>query len=76
MQKRTYFNHKKKFTEEGYVVIKNFFSKKIVLNAKKEIFHLSKYLTNDKSNLIFKEAQFDYFIKNSLKRGPEFSSKL
>lgn len=66
---------KKNFEKNGYVVIKNFFSKKILLNAKKEIFFCSKNLMNNKKKIKFSIKNFDFFVKKSLKNSPKFSSK-
>ena len=66
---------RKNFERDGYVIIKNFFSKKIILNAKKEIYLCSKALTNKKKKIKFSSKNFDFFIKQSLKINPKFSSK-
>jgi ectoine hydroxylase-related dioxygenase (phytanoyl-CoA dioxygenase family) len=66
---------KQDFEENGYVIIKNFFSKKIISNAKKEIYFCSKALMNKKNKTKFSAKNFDFFIKQSLKINPKFSSK-
>ena len=66
---------RKNFERDGYVIIKNFFSKKMILNAKKEIYLCSKALTNNKKKIKFSSKNFDFFIKQSLKINPKFSSK-
>jgi len=66
---------KKEFSENGFVVIKNFFSKKTIYEAKREIFFNSGALSNEKNKVEFKIYNFDYYIKKSLKKGNKFSSK-
>lgn len=66
---------KKDFEENGYVIIKNFFSKKTILDAKKEIYFCSKALMKKKDKIKFNAKNFDFFIKQSLKKNPKFSSK-
>jgi len=66
---------KKYFNRDGYVIIKNFFSNKILNEAKKEIFYRSKSLIDDDDKYTYNSAKFDIYIKNSLKKNPIFSSK-
>tara|TARA_B100001093_G_C26802155_1_gene1003902 strand:+ start:1161 stop:1979 length:819 start_codon:yes stop_codon:yes gene_type:complete len=66
---------KNDFEKNGYVVIRKFFSKKIISEAKKEIFLQSKSLLDEKNKMNFNDKKFDIFIENSLKKDPKFSSK-
>jgi len=63
----------KNFQTNGFVVIKNFFSKKEISFAKKEIFENSKIFFNNK--IKYSENNFDYFLKKSLVKNKEFVSK-
>ncbi len=66
---------RKNFEKNGFVVIRKFFSKKVISEAKKEIFLRSKLLFDEKNKTNFSDKKFDIFIKNSLKKDPKFSSK-
>lgn len=65
-----------KFNRDGFLIIKNFFNNKIINNSKKEIFNISKKIYKKKIKKIkYSEKNFDYYIKDSLKKDPVFSSK-
>lgn len=66
---------KKLYNQQGYVIIKKFFPQKIITDAKKEIFYISKNLYNSKNNLKYNNKNFDFFILKSLKKNKNFSSK-
>jgi ectoine hydroxylase-related dioxygenase (phytanoyl-CoA dioxygenase family) len=64
------------FEKDGFIVIKNFFKKKIISDAKKEIFEISKKIYKSRSvNIRYSENKFDFFIKDSLKKDSNLSSK-
>jgi hypothetical protein len=71
------YNKKEKisidFQKNGFLVIKNFFSKKEISYAKKEIFEHSKIFF--KKKIKYSENNFDYFIKETLNKENNFSSK-
>ena len=65
----------KNYKRDGYVVLKNFFKKKDILDAKKEIFYCSQKLYKKKIKKInFNPKHFDYYLSDSLKSGKKFSS--
>ena len=66
---------KKIYNQQGYVIIKKFFPQKIITDAKKEIFYISKNLYNSKNNLKYNNKNFHFFILKSLKKNKNFSSK-
>jgi ectoine hydroxylase-related dioxygenase (phytanoyl-CoA dioxygenase family) len=68
--KKNMLNH---FENKGFFVIKNFFSKKEISYAKKEIFQYSKIFFNKR--IKYSENNFDYYIKNTLNKKNNFSSK-
>ena len=66
-------NISNEFRENGFLVIKNFFSKREIAYAKKEIFEYSKIFFSKK--LKYSESNFDYFVKKTLNKKNNFSSK-
>lgn len=64
------------FNKNGFVIIKNFYKKKIINDAKKEIFKISRKVYKKKTiDIKYSEKNFDFFIKDSLKKNIKFSSK-
>ena len=68
------------FLDNGYLIIKDFYPKKLIINLKKDIFNLSKELYffkfGNKINVKFTEKNFDYYLALALNNNKkEFVSK-
>ncbi len=68
------------FLDNGYLIIKDFYPKKLIINLKKDIFNLSQelYFFNygNKKDIKFTEKNFDYYLALALKNNQrEFVSK-
>ena len=62
----------KEFNEKGYLIIKNFYDKKIISNIKKDIFDLSFQLYKKHfprtSKINYKSNYFDFYLLEAKKK--------